>query len=1645
MGRYLGVGVDEYTADSLPALEFPVRDVGALQRLLVSFEGDALSNPEEAAVRALLKSLPGSVTDPTQPLVVHWAGHGALSQAVKLRLLASDNDPDRDEGLDIIGDLGSATAQSGSGQILLIVDTCYSGEAVSATDVVASVLNARPPNAKYIWVGVLTSCLPVETARDGLFGSTMLELLTNGPSDPDMKVRWSTQNRMIRGHDLCEALLVEWGAKAQQPQYHGSGISWWMFPNPLFRPDAPEQVVEHLLLAARGGAPESERSWFTGRAAEVDRVVKWVQSGVPGMHVVTGAPGTGKSAIVGRVVSLSNPSERQRLSEEGDDWGHADPGEGSIQAHIHARGLTADRAADLLGVELVRCGLIERQDAHRNASELVGQVQRAVADGAPPPVLVIDGLDEARGEAFSVAEDLLGRLSEHAVVIVSTREISRSDRRGSLIATLAPQGAELDLDDPPIHESGRRDIRDYVAARLSDVSERMDPQAVADHLNREASLADSPFLLARLVADRLSASPIDTAGIGWERHVSGSIGDALDADMASLALGATVDAAATARALLTGLTWGLGAGLPEDEWLCVASVAVGAKEVDRASAAWVLDQLGRYIVQDGQDGVAVYRLVHQSLADHLRAPYRGTFDAPFDPDALPIAHALTGRYAELLKSGLDARAPTYLWRYAWRHAAGAGTAGLELLRAIAADEPLLAPDVGPAAMFVSDVLVQVGRSTEAVALSEEAVDVFRTSAAADIAAVDRLGVALNSLGYRYSEVGRREDAVSSLEDATEVYRALAGENQAALPYLAGTLSNLGVHYAEIGRVSDAVAAEEEAVALYRGLASENPVFVEDLARAVGNLGSVINGIGDLDNALTLTEQSVELYRALAEENPAFLGEFAASINDLGSRYASLGRFEEAEASSQEAVSLYRGLARENPAYLGDVAMALNNLGASYARLGHPNEALLPVEEAVALLRSITVEDRAHQSDLAGALTVLGSTLSEVGRIDDAIPPSEEAVATYRVLADENPAYLSAVAGALNNLSRRYSQQGRPREGTTCAEEAVRIYRQLVDDNEWLGHDLSVAITNLANHYGDSRRYGEAVELLEEAIQRSKPLAQDNPVLLLDLAKAHTSLGAWYSDLGREADGVTQSEEALAIYRALSEHNATFRGDLAGTLNNLARQFIKLGNDTQAVAPAEESVTILRSLAQENPSYWGRLSTALNNLGSAYCEMGRWPDGLRAFNEAVDAAREATEQTPAHSKDLATALNNLAKCYADMERAPEGVPHVEEAVALYRSLAAENPVLLRDLAGALANLARVAGVERGDQVWDEIIDRADRFAKPPLLLMRAAVTTPGDPRAVGWLTAAMDLGIAVQFPIGGLREQARRHRNANAAAFDEAWARLTGAPAPSWLNVDEELVRTAHAWIETQTFLDERDFLLEHPELAAPRADVAVAEALIDTGGETSERYQALRAAAQEQGIEEAYAPLVRMTLAAEFMGSDTAAQRELLAERRDELLDSSLIAIVADGSLKADTPAAQRAGGLLMLAREGDDAEVLDALEDPSRFPALLAEHARRGSATLGLIAAIAAIAARSPSEQADGSFYVAISSSLAGNSEHALNALAQGRALDPDRAQGWISQLAELARQHPSLLELIGALTMPTEDTLRPAEAPHEGHSGAD
>ncbi len=723
-GRFVGIGIDVY--EGHPRLEHAVAEVTAVAEALSGeFAGEPLLDANEAKIREHLKAVSGCAARGS--LVLLWCGHGVAS-GTRLLLQTSD-----DRGKVNAADVIAECTQSGANQLLFIIDTCQAGTGVAEASVVASaLLEELPHDAEHVWFGILVSCSKDDIgARDGAFGAALLQLLRDGPRSPDKQVRWSRHNRLISGEDLGQAILEDWTGEDQHPDFLRRGSSSYMLPNPLWDEGAPEEVVEHLLRAARGGTSADHRSWFTGREAEVDTVASWVTAGVPGVRVVTGSAGTGKSAVVGRVVSLSNPEERQRLVAAG-QWEHADPGERSVAAHVHARGLTVDRMAEELDGQLVRSGVVAQGErGRRNANELIGALQRVADDGGRPPVLVVDGLDEARGETFTIASDLLARLARYASVVVSTRPVTRTEQPTSLLEVLQAE-VVLDLDDPARRESGRAAMHGYVVARLSGAAAEMDPAAVADRLvGASSGSGDRPFLLARVVTDQLRATPIDTSMPDWE--LAWSIESAFDTDLAQVTtpgvgLVPGRSAAGLARSMLTALTWAFGAGFPEEEWLAVASRLADA-ELGRDHVSWVLDGLGRYVVQDGEDGTAVYRVAHQSLADHLRPPYRRTGERPFDPAAAPVWDALATRYAELLAAGYPSTAPGYLWRYAYRHAAAAGASGLAALRKLAAVDAQLRPDVGSAALEVANLAGSWGRRAEAVAPTEEAVTLYRAQAA----------------------------------------------------------------------------------------------------------------------------------------------------------------------------------------------------------------------------------------------------------------------------------------------------------------------------------------------------------------------------------------------------------------------------------------------------------------------------------------------------------------------------------------------------------------------------------------------------------------------------------------------------------------------------------------------------------------------------------------------------------------------------------------------------------------------------------------------------------------------------------------------------------------------------------------------------
>ncbi|MEU4428668.1 tetratricopeptide repeat protein, partial [Actinoplanes sp. NPDC024001] len=203
------------------------------------------------------------------------------------------------------------------------------------------------------------------------------------------------------------------------------------------------------------------------------------------------------------------------------------------------------------------------------------------------------------------------------------------------------------------------------------------------------------------------------------------------------------------------------------------------------------------------------------------------------------------------------------------------------------------------------------------------------------------GAGPTNLGIRYSDVGRRTDAVTASEEAVGIYRRLSTANPAFLPDLASALTNLGVSYSGSGRRTDAIPPTEEAIAIYRKLSTDNPAFLPNLAGALNNLGVSYSEVGRRIDGITATEEAIGIYRKLSAQNSASLPHLATALTNLGTRYSDFGRLSDAITATEEAIGIYRKLSAQNSAFLSKLAGALHNLERHYMQAG--NSAATEVE------------------------------------------------------------------------------------------------------------------------------------------------------------------------------------------------------------------------------------------------------------------------------------------------------------------------------------------------------------------------------------------------------------------------------------------------------------------------------------------------------------------------------------------------------------------------------------------------------------------------------------------------------------------------------------------------------------------------------
>ncbi|MFE0846727.1 caspase family protein [Streptomyces rochei] len=596
------------------------------QRLGYTHVSDLGLDPDR---NSLLQHLDRFATDPDRRpddiVTVYLAGHGQLIGSTPRRHMFFPADADLAKpklALPTSQIAAALTDETKITQLLLILDTCHSGQ--GGSDSIAAALESlrRSIDDDPSGIAVIASAQPAQQAIEGAFpdllaaavesratagerpptldlGALVTHMNADSAKPPTQRIEWDAAKLTgalpdffpnprhavgLREMDLAIQHAAEWDAHAQRRE---------------------TEFTRRMLVRAMGYIGDTEQWWFTGRHSVMSEITEWLVQPDPGRTglVVTAGPGSGKTAVLGLTAALCHPEQRNTvplhlLALQP----HQIPAPGSVDAAIYAQALTNDEVLSGLAA------------AARTTAAVPGDLVEALAGRARPLTVIIDALDEAV-TPDTLLTQLIQPLLEHGQgrlrLLLGTRP--------HLLRHLSTNIPVINLDAPA--HLDRQAIATYaLRGLLESLPEtpylRVSPRLAAEVAQAVAEAAVPSFLVARIVSGTLAAesSVVDPSNHAWRAALPRTADAAMARDL-DTRLG---NHAERARDLLRALAYAEGQGLPwEDIWGPLAS-RISGRNYGNDDLLWLKRNAGSYVVEATEDGRSVYRLYHIALAEHLK-------------------------------------------------------------------------------------------------------------------------------------------------------------------------------------------------------------------------------------------------------------------------------------------------------------------------------------------------------------------------------------------------------------------------------------------------------------------------------------------------------------------------------------------------------------------------------------------------------------------------------------------------------------------------------------------------------------------------------------------------------------------------------------------------------------------------------------------------------------------------------------------------------------------------------------------------------------------------------------------------------------------------------------------------------------------
>jgi Caspase domain/AAA ATPase domain len=567
-------------------------------------------NPSNEELHTALRNFAKRCCREDDYVLLYLAGHGEILDDGEHILLPADTDPD-DVLLRAVKTAELAEwmlTDTPLRRLMIVLDSCFAGRGGAA--VAGRALDAWTGQGALV---VVTATGPYQQAQPGVFTQALARALCN-------------EDRAAGGYAApalsCPAIVDHIRHDPAVPASQtatcvelGTGEDLWFLPNPDFnrllidldidtqerwRRERGEILDNRFVPATR---------WFTGRHRVLTDLSTWLmaEDGDPRSRVVTGNPGSGKTAVLGLLAALTDPERGPAVPRDGLPASLPTPG--CLDTVVYAG---TQPTASVLAAVAAAAGLA--MDDSADVSTRIRDLLDALPGRDRPLTVLIDALDEAANPvdlARQVLRPLIDLNGGRLRLLLGTRR--------PLLPLLGDRTVVLDLDDstyadPP---SVRAYIQRVLLESHPESPYRGAPVKVtAGVTDALADAAGSSFLVARILAQSLAAAqqPAEPGDAGWRYSLPRSAGAAMSEDLRTR-LGAQET---RARELLLPLAYAQGAGLPhEGIWPRLATALHPRRAYTDADVAWLRTTAGSYVTEMVEADRSSYRLFHQSLTEYL--------------------------------------------------------------------------------------------------------------------------------------------------------------------------------------------------------------------------------------------------------------------------------------------------------------------------------------------------------------------------------------------------------------------------------------------------------------------------------------------------------------------------------------------------------------------------------------------------------------------------------------------------------------------------------------------------------------------------------------------------------------------------------------------------------------------------------------------------------------------------------------------------------------------------------------------------------------------------------------------------------------------------------------------------------------------